>query len=183
MSRDESLDLLKNNLSNENLFKHCLAVEAIMKGIASYLNEEEEMWAICGLLHDIDYERTKDDHKNHGLVAEEILKDKVSDEVMHAIKSHNFENTGVNPESKIDFALIAADAVSGLVIASALIQPSKKLEDVKVKSIKKKFKQKDFARNCNRENMLLCEKLGIEKEKFFEISLNSMKTISEDLGL
>ena len=154
-----------------------------MKGLANHLGEDEEAWSICGLLHDIDYEQTKDDHKNHGLIAEEILKDKVSDEVMHAIKSHNFENTGVDPESNMDFALIAADAISGLIIASALIRPDKKLEEVELKSIKKKFKQKDFARNCNRENIMLCEKFGVDKDKFFELALDSMKTISEDLGL
>jgi len=117
------------------------------------------------------------------LLAEDILKDKVDEEIIRAIKSHNFEHTKVNPESKMEYTLIAADAISGLIIAAALIVPSKKLADVKVKSIKKKFKQKDFARNCNRENILYCEKIDIPREKFFEISLKALQSISDDLGL
>ena len=183
MNREEALELVKENIKKENLFKHMLAVEAIMKGTAEYLGENKEKWELTGLLHDIDFGRTENDIEHHALIAEEILKDKVDEEIIKAIKSHNFEHTNVNPETNMENILIAADAISGLIIAAALINPTKKLADVKVKSIKNKFKQKDFARNCNRERILFCEKVGIPKEKFFEISLTALQNISDELGL
>lgn len=187
MDREEAFALVKQNVTKENLIKHMLAVEAIMKGCAEFLKEsgedvDVEKWTLLGLIHDIDFEKAPDP-KIHGTVSSEILQGKVDEEMIHAIKSHNFENLGVQPESKMEYCLIAADAVSGLVIAAALIIPSKKLNDVKVESISKKFKKRDFARNCNRENILYCEKVGIEREKFFEISLKSLQGISDSLGL
>jgi len=183
MKREEALKLVKENIHKENLFKHMLAVEAIMKESAEYLGEDKEKWCLTGLLHDIDFGRTENDPEHHALIAEDILKGKVDGEIIRAVKSHNFEHTNVNPETNMENILIAADAISGLIIAAALIIPSKKLADVKVKSIKKKFKQKDFARNCNREKILYCEKTGIDKEKFFEISLKALQNISDELGL
>ena len=183
MNREEALSLVKENVTKVNLVKHMLAVEAIMKETAKHLNEDQEKWALTGLLHDVDFGKTENDPDKHALLAEEILKDKVDEEIIRAIKSHNFEHTNVQPESNMEKTLIAADAISGLVIAAALIVPTKKLADVKVKSIKKKFKQKDFARNCNRENILYCEKIGIPREKFFEISLTALQSISDELGL
>jgi len=183
MNREEAIILVKENITKENLFKHILAVEAIMRGIAKYLNEDIESWGLVALLHDIDYEKTEGDPKNHTIIAENLLKGKVDERVIHAIKSHNFENTGVTPETKIEKALIAADAISGLIVAAALIIPSKKLKDVKVESIGKRFKEKDFARRCSRERILVCKHVGIPKEKFFEIALEAMQGISEKLGL
>ncbi len=183
ISREEAFSLLKENLKNQNLVKHCLAVEAIMRELAEYLGEDKEKWGLLGLIHDIDYEKTKDNPKIHGILAAEILKDKVDEDILKAIKSHNFENTGIEPETKMEKALIASDSISGLIVACALVMPSKKLEEVRVETVKKKFKQKDFARNCRRERILFCEQTGIPREKFFEIALNALKKISEELGL
>jgi len=183
MNREEAMNLVKENIHKENLFKHMLAVEAIMKETAEYLGEDKEKWRLTGLLHDIDFGKTENDPEHHALMAEEILKGKVDEEIVRAIKSHNFGHTNVNPETNMENILIAADAISGLIIAAALIIPSKKLADVKVDSIKNKFKQKDFARRCSRENILFCEKAGISKEKFFEISLKALQNISDELGL
>ncbi len=183
ISREEAFSLLKENLKNQNLVKHCLAVEAIMRELAEYLGEDKEKWRLLGLIHDIDYEKTKDNPKIHGILAAEILKDKVDEDILKAIKSHNFENTGIKPETKMEKALIASDSISGLIVACALVMPSKKLEEVRIETIKKKFKQKDFARNCRRERILFCEQIGIPREKFFEIALNALKKISEELGL
>jgi predicted hydrolase (HD superfamily) len=107
----------------------------------------------------------------------------VQEEVIRAIKAHNFENTGVRPETRMEKALIASDAISGLLIACALVMPSKKLCEVKVKTVTKKFKAKDFARKVSRERILLCEEIGIPKEKFFEIALDGLKSISSEIGL
>ena len=183
MNREDALSLLKENLSNENLVKHCLAVEAIMKKTAEYLQEDTEKWGLVGLLHDIDYEKTKDNTKAHATIGAEMLSGMVDEEITKAIKSHNFENTGVVPETRMELCLVAADAVSGLVIACALVMPSKRLNDVRLDTVKEKFKTKDFARNCNRGKMLYCEKINIEKDKFFELSLNALQNIAEDLGL
>jgi predicted hydrolase (HD superfamily) len=187
MNREEALDLIKQNVTKGNLIKHMLAVEAIMKGCAEFLKERGEdidvkKWALLGLIHDIDFEKAPDP-KKHCTLAEEILQGKLDERMIRAIKSHNFENLAIQPESKMEYCLIAADAISGLVIAAALIIPSKKLKDVKVESISKKFKKKDFARMCSRENMLYCGKIGIPKEKFFEIALKSLQEISDSLGL
>jgi len=183
MQREEALKILEENLSNDKLIKHCIAVGAIMKYLARFLGEDENRWEIIGLLHDVDYEKTKDNPKLHGLVAEEILRGKVDGDMMRTIKSHNFENNGILPEKKEDYALIASDSVSGLIIASALVMPHKKLEEVRVETVKKKFKQKDFARNCDRGRIQFCEKIGIPLEKFLEIALNALKEVHEELGL
>ena len=187
INREEALTLIKQNVTKVNLIKHMFAVEAIMKGCAQFLKEngedvEVERWNLLGLIHDIDFEKAQDPEK-HCTVAPEILRGKVDEEMIKAIKSHNFENLDVQPESKMEYCLIAADSISGLIIATALILPSKKLRDVKVESISKRFKEKDFARNCSRERMLYCEKAGINREKFFEISLRSLQEISDSLGL
>jgi len=183
MSREEAIRLVRENVSNEKIVLHMIAVSAIMKALARRLRGDERLWELVGLLHDIDYERTKKDPKRHGLEAESILGDRVPSEVIRAIKAHNFENTGVAPESDLEKALIAADAVSGLVIASALVMPSKKLEEVRVETLERKFKQKDFARSVSRERIRFCEQLGIPLREFLEISLNALKEISSDLGL
>ena len=182
-SRNEALKIVRENVANERIVLHMIAVSAIMKALARHFGEDEKTWELVGLLHDIDYEKTKNDPARHGLEAEEILKGKISEEILRAIKSHNFENTGVNPESRMEKALIAADAVSGLIIASALVMPHKKLEEVRVETLEKKFKQKDFARNVSRERILFCEQIGLPKDKFFEIALNALKEISGELGL
>jgi putative nucleotidyltransferase with HDIG domain len=182
VNREEALKLLKENVSKENLLKHMYAVEAIMEGTAAYLNEDKEKWRTLGLMHDIDFEKAPEPER-HGSLAAEILKGKFDEEFIRAIRSHNYENLDAKPETKMELALIAADAISGLIIAMALILPSKKLADVKLESVGKRFKQKDFARNCSRDNILFCEQMNIPREKFFEISLTALQKISSELGL
>ncbi|MEM1588697.1 MAG: HDIG domain-containing protein [Candidatus Bathyarchaeia archaeon] len=183
MDRNAALELIKLNVKNENLIKHMLAVEAIMCELAKFLSENEETWSLTGLLHDIDFEKTFNNPNEHGFEAEKILKGKVNEEILRAIKAHNYEYTNVKPESKMEKALIAADAISGLIIACALVMPSKKLKDVKIETLKKKFKDKDFARGSSRERILICEEIGVTKEKFFEIALKALQEISLMLGL
>jgi putative nucleotidyltransferase with HDIG domain len=183
LTRVQALDLVKANVSKKNVISHMIAVEAIMRQLAKQLGEDEEKWGLVGLLHDIDYEQTETTPKDHSLMAENILKDFVDEDDLRAIKSHNFEHTGVKPENKMEKALIAADAVSGLIIACALVMPSKKLADVKVESISKKFKDKDFARGADRERILFCEQLGISKDKFFEAALTGLKESASEIGL
>ncbi len=182
MQREEALALVRQHVKNENLVKHMIAVEAIMAELAEFFREDRQTWALAGLLHDIDFEQTKNDVVRHGLVSCEILQGKVSEDILDIIKSHN-ERTGLKAESKAQKSIIAADAVSGLVIAVALIMPSKQLKDVKLASLKDKFKQKDFARAVNRQNILICEQLGLSLEQFLELALIALQKASGQLGL
>jgi uncharacterized protein len=182
MNREESLKLLRQHVTQENLLKHMYAVEAIMKGMAEFLSEDPERWRLVGLMHDIDFEKCPEPDK-HCTLAPDLLKDVLDEESVKAIRTHNFDNLGLKPETKMEIGLIAADAISGLIIASALVIPSKKLADVKAESVAKKFKQKDFARNCSRDLILYCEQIGIPREKFFELSLKALQSVSNELGL
>lgn len=183
INREEALKLLQEHVKTRNVYLHMIEVEVIMRALAKKFGADEELWGLTGLLHDIDYEYTENDPSKHTLVAEEILGGKVPDEVLRAIKSHNHEYTGVEPKSPMEYALIASDGISGLVVACALVMPSKKLAEVKPKTILKKFKQKDFARRVRRDRIMMCEKLGLSLQEFAEISLEALKNISGELGL
>ena len=183
LTRNEALSLVKRHVSKRNVVYHMLAVEAIMRNVAKHFGENEEVWGLVGLLHDVDYEKTEANPERHSLLAAEILKDLVPEDVVRAVKAHNFRHTGVMPETRMEKALIASDAISGLLVACALVMPSKKLADVKVESIAKKFKDKDFARGAERERILVCEEIGIPREKFFEIALNGLKSVASEIGL
>ena len=182
ISRQEALELVRQKVANERLVKHMLAVEAIMRALARELGEDEELWGLTGLLHDLDYEETKDDFSRHGLRSAEMLEGLLPPEALHAIRAHN-ERTGVKAESKLDLALRAADALSGLVIATALVMPHKKLAEVRLPSLRRKFKAKDFARGADRNRIRLCEQLGLSLDRFLEIGLEALKGIAEQLGL
>jgi putative nucleotidyltransferase with HDIG domain len=183
MKSEEALQEVRKNISNDKIVLHVIAVAKIMKALARRLGRDEELWEVTGLLHDIDYEKTKDEPSKHGLEAEKMLGNRVPPEVVRAIKAHNFERTGVPPESDLDKALITADAVSGLVIATALVMPNKRLAEVSVNTLKRKFKQKDFARNVDRNKILFCEQIGLSLDEFLELSLYYISYISDVLGL
>ena len=183
LTRDEALTLIDAHVSKRNWVSHMIAVEAIMRGLAAYLGGDEEAWSLVGLLHDIDFGETEKTPERHGLEAEKILEGRMPENVIRAIKAHNPEYTGITPESRMEKSLIAADAVSGLVIASALVMPSKRMEEVTVKTLEKKFHQKDFAKGADRDRIRVHEELGIPREKFFEIALDSLKKVSKTLGL
>ena len=183
LSRDEGLTLLDKYLKNENLRKHSFAVEAILQEIAHILKNDEDLWALTGLLHDLDYEYTKENPEKHATMTVEILKGLIPDEAIHAIQAHNYQHTMQIPETSLDKALIAADAVSGLIIAAALVMPSKKLADVKTTTIHNKYKDKSFASGCNRKRIDLCEDFGFELDRFLELSLNALKNIAVRLDL
>ncbi len=182
-TRSEALDHIKKHVSKKNVVYHMIAVESIMRRTAKQLGEDQDTWGLVGLLHDIDYEKTEATPERHTFVAEEILKGKVSDELIRSIKTHNARFTGVNPDTRMEKALVACDAISGLLVACALVMPSKKLEDVKVETVAKKFKDKDFARGADRERIMMCEQIGIPKEQFFEIALDGLKVAAGQIGL
>ncbi len=183
MIRDEALSLLKKHLQNQNLFKHSLAVEAVMRGLARHFGEDEELWGIAGLLHDIDYEETKDNPSQHSLKGAQILEELgLPDEVVYAVKVHN-HNHGLPRISKLDKALYAADPVTGLIVAGALIKKEKSLAAIDVQFLINRFNEKSFARGANRETISSCTELGLTLEEFLDISLASMQSIASDMGL
>lgn len=179
ISEEEALSLV-NNVENKNLQKHMIAVGAIMAKMAEFFNENKKIWMMTGLLHDVDY--GKADMQKHGLMSAEMLEGKLPEEALHAIKAHN-ERTGIKAESLLDKALIASDAVSGLIVATALVMPEKKLSQVKVSSLITKFKDKSFAKGVERGKILICEELGLRLEEFLSIALEGMTEVKEKLGL
>ncbi|MBX5321125.1 MAG: HDIG domain-containing protein [Candidatus Bathyarchaeota archaeon] len=183
LTREEAFSLVKKHVAKRNILYHMLAVEAIMRSLARHFGEDEEKWGLIGLIHDIDYEKTEATPEKHSLIAAEILKEMLPEELLKAIKAHNFKHTGIKPENRMEKALIASDAISGLLVACALVMPSKKLAEVKVETVAKKFKDKDFARGADRERILVCEEIGIPREEFFEISLKGLKEIAYEIGL
>lgn len=181
ISRDKALDLVKKHIKTKNLVKHVLATEAVMKGLARRLGEDEELWGIAGLLHDLDYDYTKNDPEKHGYVTLELLKDEdIPQEVRNAILAHCGKK---ERKTKIEKAIYSADPTTGFIVAAALINPQKKLAPLDVPFLLRRFKEKAFAKGANREQMKKCEELGLSLEEFLQIALDSMKSISEELGL
>ncbi len=183
LTREQASELIKKNVSKNNVIYHMIAVEAIMRRLALYFAENEDEWGLVGLLHDVDYEKTETTPEKHGEIAALILKDTVPESIIKAIKAHNSQHLNVTPETRMEKALIACDAVSGLLIACALVMPTKKLEDVKAETVLKKFRDKDFARGASRDRILICEQIGIPKEKFLEIALEGLKKQASKIEL
>ena len=184
LDREEALNLLLSRIKSDHLFKHCLASEAIMHALAQRLGEYPECWGIVGLIHDLDFEETKDTPQQHTLKTAEILREmEVTEEVIEAIKAHNAEALSIPRRSKMGIALACAETITGLIVATALIMPDKKLASVKPKSIRKRIKEPAFARNVNREIIRECENLELSLEEFIELSLRAMQGISAELGL
>ncbi len=181
MKREEAFKLLQENLKHKNLIKHSLAVEACMRELALHLGEDPDRWGLAGLLHDIDYEKTMDSPEEHGLKAMEILKGKIDDqEILHAIRAHAYQE---EPKTKMAWALYSADPLTGLIVAAALMHPSRSLAGVDLDFLKRRFKEKRFAAGADREQIKKCQSLGLELDNFMEICLNAMKGISKELGL
>lgn len=155
-----------------------------MRALAKRFNQNAEEWGLAGLLHDIDYEQTKDSPETHSIIGAEMLKKiGLTDEIVEAVKTHN-EAHGIEPQSLMAKALFAADPISGLIVAATLVSPSKKIQDLTVESILKRFKEKSFARGANREIIKKCEEmLELSLEEFAGICLKAMQGISNDLEL
>jgi putative nucleotidyltransferase with HDIG domain len=184
ISRDDAVKLMEEYLQGDSLRKHCYATEVVMRAMAEKLGHDPETWGIIGLLHDIDYEETKDDPSRHGLRTADILASKgISTEVMEAIKAHNAEALGIERRTDVDLAITCSECITGMVVATALVYPDKKISSVKPSSITKRMKQKEFARSVNRDHIRKCEGLKVSLDEFAELSLKAMAKISDKLGL
>jgi putative nucleotidyltransferase with HDIG domain len=178
------LEILHENIKNANLRKHHYGVAVAMKKLAEELGGDPEVWEIVGLLHDSDYEKTKDQMERHTLLLAEILDgEDIDDEIIRSIQSHATEYTGIYPSTPMDYALLSCDDLTGLIVAVALVNPEK-LAGVTVKSVLKKFKAKAFAASVNRDKILKCESnLDIPLDKYIGLVLEAMQEEAEMLGL
>ncbi|MBM2824384.1 MAG: phosphohydrolase [Dehalococcoidales bacterium] len=183
MIREEALSSIRTNVKNENLVRHMLATEAIMQALARRFGEDEVVWGLTGLLHDIDVELTEGDMSRHSKLGADLVREMGATESMaQAILRHN-EAHGVPRETKLDKALFCADPLTGLITASALVRPDKKLASVELKSVRRRFKEKSFAAGANREHIACCSELGLELDEFIELALRAMQGVAKELGL
>ena len=181
--RNEAQQILEEWTKNENLRKHAYAVEAAVRAYAAKFGEDVDKWGVVGLLHDFDYEKYPD-LKDHPFKGVEYLKERgFSEELTDAILAHA-EHTGAVRDTLLKKCVFSVDELTGLIVAVALVRPSKKLADVKVKSVKKKWKEKAFAAGVDRELIERgAEELGVELAEHIETVLKAMQGISEKLGL
>ncbi|HJJ27042.1 MAG TPA: HDIG domain-containing protein [Methanocorpusculum sp.] len=182
MNKSEAVSLLKEHVKTESLLHHCLSTAAVMKGLAKELNEDENLWELIGVLHDIDYEEINEDMTIHGIRGAEILKSAgIPAEVTEPIRKHNHMVFGRNYTEKVDICLQTADSVSGLIIACAKVKGGC-VSDVAVKSVAKKYKSPSFAAGCDRERIASTD-VFIEREKMYEIAIREITEIKDELGL
>ena len=183
ISRDAAWNLLTEFTQSESLRKHALAVESCMRAYARKFGADEELWGVVGLIHDFDYEKypTAQEHPYKG---NEILKERgYSDEIRRAIMSHA-EYTGVTRETPMEKALFACDELAGFITAVALVKPSKSLAEVEAKSVRKKMKDKAFARSVSRDDIVNgAKELGVDLDEHIAFCIEAMKGIAGELGL
>lgn len=185
-NRDIAWNILNDHMKTPYLIKHSLAAEAAMQGLAEHFGEDKESWGIVGLLHDADYEETKDSITDHTEKTAEWLTEAGADAgIISAVRSHAYAHTGKNPPvTKMEWAIFCCDELTGLIVAAALVTPDKKLKNLSVESVIKRFRSPSFSAKVNRESIGKCEKeLGIKLPEFIEVVLDSMKRISNKLDL
>lgn len=188
ITRNQALQLIEEHVVNKNIVKHMFALEAVMGALWEKFKTDgaKEEWEMAGLLHDGDYSEEVPPEKQ-GIQIIFWAKEKgfeIPDNVAHAMASHNWANTKVEPKNKMDWSIFCADSLTGLIVACSLVLPSRKLSDVSGEMVLKKFGQKSFAAGTRREDIKMCEeKLGISLTDFIQISLSAMQGISNDLGL
>ncbi|KQC11854.1 MAG: phosphohydrolase [Desulfuromonas sp. SDB] len=181
MNRTEAIQLIDKHIANKNLKKHLLATEACMKKLAEHFGEDTEQWSITGLVHDIDYEMTKDDPSLHGELGGEMLtKYQLPPDSITAIKLHGKSSV---PPGLLANCLYAVDPLTGLIVAAALMHPEKKLASLDLKFIQNRFKEKRFAAGANREQIQSIQNTGLDLDDFIELALSAMTEIADDLGL
>jgi len=182
-TRDQVVGLIAEAVANENLRRHMLATEAVMRALAERLGHDPDIWGLAGLAHDLDSEETAHDHTRHGAQAAERLAGLgLPDELTHAVAAHN-PATGVVAERPIDVALIAADQTTGLITAATLVRPDRALPEVKLKSVRKRLREGAFARGVDRDSIARCAELGLDLDEFLDLALRAMQGVAAELGL
>ncbi|MDH5187108.1 MAG: HDIG domain-containing protein [candidate division WOR-3 bacterium] len=181
MDENEGLKLMESMVANKNLRKHMIATQACMRRLAKHFGEDEELWGFTGLIHDLDYDQTAQNPAQHGLIAADILKEKGIDEsIIHAVKAHPGH---VPVQSKLDKALYAVDPLTGLLVAAALMHPTKKLANLDTEFVLRRYNEKRFAAGANREQIATCTQLGLSLEEFIRLCLEAMQSVADQLSL
>jgi putative nucleotidyltransferase with HDIG domain len=186
LSRSTAWELVNEWTKSISLVRHMLAVEAAMRAYARRLGGDEELWGLVGLIHDFDYERYPDlSVEGHPVVGTKHLRERgVSEIIVRAILAHAGEYTDVHPESQMEKALVAVDELTGFITAVTLVRPSKKIADVEVESVRKRWKEKRFAAAVNRKEIEEgAQALGVPLNEHIGVVLDAMKGIAEALGL
>lgn len=184
ITKEDANALLRKYIKNERTLYHCYATEAVMRALSRRLGKEEEKWAIAGLLHDLDLDMIGGNLAVHTHETAKVLGEMgVDPEIIDAIKMHNEDAWGLKRNAIFHHALAAGETITGMIAATALVYPDKKLASVKAKSVTKRMKEKAFAASVNRDTIMECEKIGIPLQEFSEICLQAMKEISDQLGL
>ena len=185
ITRTQAFELLKKHITGTFMINHHLGAEVVMRAFAAKFGDDPELWGICGLLHDMDWEYTKDTPHEHTKKAAEILRVEGVDEIIiHAVQAHHPSASGVQPSNLMEQCLYTTEELTGLMIACALVQPDKKMANVKAESVMKKLKDKAFARGVNREIVGKApEVLGMSMEEVIAISLAAMQSIASQIGL
>ncbi len=184
MNREQAIKLLHDYIGSPNMLNHCYASEAVMRALARRLGRDEEAWGLAGLLHDLDVEKVGGDMHQHGKETARILTGLGMDaDVVDAIRMHNETSAGEKRSKEFQHALAAGETITGMIVATTLVYPDKKLASVKPKSVVKRMKEKNFAASVRRENIMECEKIGIPLAEFVEISVNAMREVSGKIGL
>jgi putative nucleotidyltransferase with HDIG domain len=184
ISRQGALQLLGQHLTNGNLLKHSLASEAVLRALARHFGEDQELWGLAGLLHDLDAQASGEDLRSHTRQTVEILREKgVAEEIIEAIRMHNEHAHGDQRRERFHHALAAGETITGLIMATALVYPDRKLASVKPKSVHKRYKEKLFAAGANRETIAECELIGLPLPEFCDLCLAALKEIAADLDL
>ena len=182
-TREHYINILNQHIKNPKMIAHCLASEAVLRALAKRFGEDEYVWGIAGLMHDIDVEFTEGDSKRHAIEGADLLKaEGLPDDAVDAIRMHNEMATGLDRSTRFQHALAAGETITGLIFATALVYPDKKIASVKTKSIVKRMKEKAFAASVNRDTIMECEKIGIPINEFAELSLEALKHIADELG-
>ena len=184
LDRAAALELLHRYVKNEKMIFHCLASEAVMRGLARKLGRDEEAWGLAGLLHDLDVEVTNAEAAVHGTQTEVLLKDyDVDPGILDAIRMHNECSSGKERSTEFQYALAAGETITGLIFATTYVYPEKKLAVVKPKSVVKRMKEKMFAASVKRENIMECEKIGIPIDEFAALAIEAMLPVAGEIGL
>jgi putative nucleotidyltransferase with HDIG domain len=184
MERQQAIKLLHQYIKSPNMLNHCYASEAVMMALAKRLGKDEEKWGLAGLLHDLDVELVKGDMHIHGKETTRILTEKgVDPEIVDAIRMHNETSACEKRSKEFQHALAAGETITGMIVATTLVYPDKKIASVQSKSVIKRMKETKFAASVRRENIMECELIGIPLPDFAELSLNAMKNINDKIGL
>lgn len=182
--REQAVALLHEYITNKNMLNHCYASEAVMRALARRLGRDENDWGMAGLLHDLDVEVTNADMYIHGQETARILREKgFAHDIIDAIAMHNETSAGKKRFNEFQYALAAGETITGMIVATTLVYPDRKLSSVKAESVIKRMKEKKFAASVRRENIMECENIGIPLEEFVEICLEAMGKISHEIGL